>query len=126
MDRKKKQTSKKPRIRLLEFKVTSWKEGSYNEYHLLKELLKKDYADLHRRCREFPIFGTNDRDQDIYVDLKTRKLWMRTGESFKVDEFERKAIELGLEKGVDIDKEPSRDLVNLKFMKDTLVEWWCK
>lgn len=126
MARKKKQTSKRPRIRLLEFKTTSWKEGSYNEYHLLKELSKKDYISFHQRCGEFPIFETIDRDQDIYVDLKTRKLWMRTGESFKVDEFERKAIELGLEKEVDIDKEPSRDLVNLKFMKDTLVEWWCK
>lgn len=126
MARKKKQISKRPRIRLLEFKVTSWKEGSYNEYYLLKELPKKDYISLHQRCGEFSIFETVDRDQDIYVDLKTRKLWMRTGESFKVDEFERKAIELCLEKEVDIDKEPSRDLVNLKFMKDTLVEWWCK
>lgn len=126
MAKKKKQTSKRPRIWLLEFKVTSWEEGSHNEYHLLKELPKKDYVNLHRRCEEIPIFETFDRDQDIYVDLKTRKLWMRTGESFKVDEFERKAIELGLEKEVDIDKEPSKDLVNLEFMKDTLVEWWCK
>lgn len=126
MAKKKKQTSKRPRIRLLEFKVTSWEEGSHNEYHLLKELPKKDYVNLHRRCEEIPIFETFDRDQDIYVDLKTRKLWMRTGESFKVDEFERKAIELGLEKEVDIDKEPSRDLVNLEFMKDNLVEWWCE
>lgn len=126
MARKNKQTSKRPRIRLLEFKVTSWKEGSYNEYHLLKELPKKDYISLHQRFREFQLFESNDRDQDIYVDLKTRKLWMRTGESFKVDEFERKAIELGLEKEVDIDQVPSRDLVNLTILKDTLVEWWCK
>ena len=126
MARKKKQTSKRPRIRLLEFKVTSWKEGSYNEYHLLKELPKSDYIGFCQRCREFPIFGHDDRDQDIYVDLETKKLWIRTGEFFKVDEFERRAIELGLEKEVDIDQSPSSNLVNLKFLKDTLVEWWCK
>lgn len=115
-----------PRIRLLEFKITSCTEGTHNEYHLLKELPKSDYLSFSRRCREFPLFEANVRDQDIYVDLETRKLWVMTGEYFKVDEFERKAIELNLEKEVDIDKEPSSNLVNLKFLKETLVEWWCK
>ena len=114
--------NKRPRIRLLEFKVTSWKAGSYNEYHLLKELSKKDYYQNHV---ERP-FSTDNGDRDIYVDIKTKKLWIRTGEAFKIDEFERKAIEFSLEKNVDIDSEPSNDLVNLKILKDTLVEWWCK
>ena len=118
--------SKRPRIRLLEFKTTSCMEGTYNEYHLLKELSKSDYISFSQRHREFPTFGHDDRDQDIYVDLETKKLWIRTGESFKVDEFERRAIELGLEKEVDVDQSPSSNLVNLKFLKDTLVEWWCK
>lgn len=124
---RKKQISKRLRIRLLEFKITSSIEGgTYNEYHLLKELPKSDYISFRQRCRKFPLFETNDRDQDIYVDLKSKKLWIRTGKSFKVDEFERKAIELELEKEVDIDQAPSSNLVNLKFLKDTLVEWWCK
>lgn len=115
--------SKRPRIRLVEFKTISSIEGTYNEYHLLKELSKSDYINYSQRL---PVFGYNDRDQNIYVDLKTKKLWIRTGESFKVDEFERRAIELGLEKGVDIDQSPSSNLVNLEILKDTLVEWWCK
>lgn len=104
--------------------MTSCTVGSYKMYDLLRELPKKDYVNFHQNCGSG--FDISDLDQDIYVDLKTKKLWERTGESFKADEFEQRAIELELENEVDIDKEPSRDLINLKIMKDTLVEWWCK
>ena len=118
--------NKSSRIRLIEFKITSCLEGSYNEYHLLREFPKKDYINYRQRCSNIPLFENDDRDRDIYVDFKTKKLWIRTGETFKVDEFEKKAIELSLERGINIDTKPSEDLVSLKILKDTLVEWWCK
>jgi hypothetical protein len=94
-------------------------DKNWNEYHLLKSLDKDDYLN---DCSYFSRYN----DQEIYVDLETKKLWKLTGEFFRVDEFEKRAVELALKNDVVIDQQPSYNLINLKILKETLVEWWCR
>lgn len=112
MDKKKRRS----RIRLIEYiAYSSERAGSWREYHLLQELNKKNY-----------IRDDKSTDSQIYVDLKTRKLWKLTGQSIPVNEFENLAIKMELDQNVSIDKQPSFELINLRLLKDTLVDWWCR
>jgi hypothetical protein len=112
MDKKKRRS----RIRLIEFVAySSDRCGSWREYHLLQELNKKDYSQSNKST-----------DSQIYVDLKSRKLWRLTGQSIPVNEFENLAIKMELDQNISIDKKPSFELVNLQRLKDTFVEWWCR
>jgi len=120
MDKKKRRS----RIRLIEFVAySSDRVGSWREYHLLQELNKKDYIQSNKKDY---IQSNKNTDSQIYVDLKSRKLWRLTGQSIPVNEFENLAIKMELDQNISIDKKPSFELVNLQRLKDTFVEWWCR
>lgn len=104
----------------------SFKIGDRDSYTLLKPWTKKEYEDTRRCCFEFQM---PEDVEDLYVDMKTRKLWRVVKTNIPTADIEKFAISEALKNGIFIepyDPALAARMAPLKLLQETLVEWWCR
>lgn len=121
----------KAKWRLLKFLIvtsssSSSKPSERNIYALLQPWSKKTYREHQEACRELQL---QEDLEDFYIDMKTRKIWRVVKSDIPASDIERFAISEALERGIVI--EPynpalASRMAPLKFLQQTLVEWWCR
>lgn len=103
-----------------------FKFGDRDSYTLLKPWPKKEYENTKKFCFECRV---PEDVEDLYVDMKTRKLWRVVKTNIPTADIERFAISEALENGIVIepyDPALAARMAPLKLLQQTLVEWWCR
>lgn len=121
-------------LRQLKFKVmSSAKPYEFIEIALLEEISKSDYMSVHEMSSaSFNLYSRQSsamyNDNDVYVDMDSKKLW-RIVERVNESDFAEFVLKMSLEDGVvieDYEDTIAKKMYSLKWLKDYLVEWYCK
>lgn len=124
-------------LRQLKFKVvSSAKPYEFIEIALLEEISKSKYMSLYEMSstsfnlyrRSSNLTSAMYNDNDVYVDMDSKKLW-RIVERVNESDFAEFVLKMSLEDGVvieDYEDTIAKKMYSLKWLKDYLVEWYCK
>lgn len=119
---------KREKWRVLKFVVaasTRPEDIGSASYTLLRPYPKASFISYRKFCEERLMSRVDV--EDIYVDIKTRKLWKTARDNIK--DFDRFAIEEALEQGIALepyDPNVAARMIKLKSLQENLVDWWCK